>query len=41
MGMNVAGIPDEHNPYGFWMVTGMSIVGALIVWIVLRLRIKL
>jgi Mg2+ and Co2+ transporter CorA len=36
LGMNVAGIPDQHNPYGFWLVTGLSIFISMLVWLLLR-----
>jgi Mg2+ and Co2+ transporter CorA len=36
LGMNVAGIPDQHNPYGFWFVTGLSILISILVWLFLR-----
>jgi zinc transporter len=36
--MNVAGIPDEHNPWAFWVVTGLLILIALLAWRVLRQR---
>jgi zinc transporter len=32
LGMNVGGIPDEHNPLGFWLVTGLSILIAVAAW---------
>jgi len=38
LGMNVAGIPDEHNPWAFWVVTGLLILIALLAWRVLRQR---
>ncbi len=38
LGMNVAGIPEEHNPHAFWIVSGVSILGALLAWLVLRQR---
>jgi zinc transporter len=40
LGMNVAGIPDQHNPLGFWLVTGLSLVISLLAWLVLRLRMQ-
>jgi hypothetical protein len=36
LGMNVGGIPDEHNPLGFWLVTGLSILIAVVAWSWLR-----
>ncbi len=36
LGMNVGGIPDEHNPFGFWLVTGLSIVISVVAWHWLR-----
>ena len=36
LGMNVGGIPEEHNPLGFWLVTGMSIVISVVAWLWLR-----
>jgi zinc transporter len=36
LGMNVGGIPDEHNPLGFWLVTGLSIVISVLAWRWLR-----
>jgi len=36
LGMNVGGIPDEHNPLGFWLVTGLSIVISVVAWHWLR-----
>lgn len=38
LGMNVAGIPDEHDPWGFWFVTSLSLLVALLAWLVLRRR---
>ena len=40
LGMNVAGIPEEHNPHAFWVVTGVSMLGAAITWMLLRRRIR-
>ena len=40
LGMNVAGIPEEHNPWGFWVVCGLSIVFALLAWVLLRRRMR-
>ncbi|EIC20769.1 CorA family divalent cation transporter [Thiorhodovibrio frisius] len=39
LGMNVAGIPDQHNPFGFWTVTGLSVLVALLAWVLLRREI--
>jgi len=36
LGMNVGGIPEEHNPLGFWLVTGLSIIIAVVAWRWLR-----
>jgi Mg2+ and Co2+ transporter CorA len=36
LGMNVAGIPDQHNPYGFWLVTAMSVIISMLAWLLLR-----
>ena len=36
LGMNVAGVPDQHNPYGFWLVTGLSIIISMLAWLLLR-----
>jgi len=38
LGMNVAGIPDEHNPWAFWVVTISLVVAALLVWVLLQRR---
>lgn len=40
LGMNVAGIPDSHDPWGFWIVTGLSIPVALLAWLLLRRRMR-
>lgn len=40
LGMNVAGIPEEHNPYGFWVVTGVGLIAAAVTWILLRRRMR-
>ncbi len=40
LGMNVAGIPEEHNPWGFWIVSGLSILIALLAWVILRRRLR-
>jgi zinc transporter len=40
LGMNVAGIPSAHNPMGFWVVTGLLVVFASVVWGVLHRRMK-
>jgi zinc transporter len=36
LGMNVAGIPDQHNPYGFWLVTGLSVILSMLAWLLLH-----
>ena len=38
LGMNVAGIPDAHNPWGFWVVCAASLVLAGLAWRVLHRR---
>lgn len=38
LGMNVSGIPEEHNPWAFWVVTGSLIIVALLAWLALRQR---
>ena len=40
LGMNVAGIPEEHDPWGFWIVSGLSILFALLAWVILRRRLR-
>lgn len=40
LGMNVAGIPEEHNPFGFWLVSGLSLVVAGLLWVLLRRRMR-
>jgi len=40
LGMNVAGIPEEHDPWGFWIVSGLSILIALLAWVILRRRLR-
>jgi len=40
LGMNVAGIPEEHNPWGFWIVSALSILIALLAWVILRRRLR-
>ncbi len=40
LGMNVAGIPEEHNPWGFWIVSGLSVLMALLAWAILRRRMR-
>lgn len=40
LGMNVAGIPDQHSPYGFWLVTGLSVIISLLAWLLLRRRMQ-
>jgi len=36
LGMNVSGIPDSHNPWGFWIVCSFLIVLAIGGWVLLR-----
>jgi zinc transporter len=36
LGMNVAGIPESHSPWGFWIVVGALIVLAIGSWVWLR-----
>ena len=38
LGMNVAGIPDEHNPLGFIIVCTAMVLIAIGSWILLRWR---
>ncbi len=38
LGMNVAGMPDKHNPAGFWIVCVSLVVIAVFSWLVLRWR---
>jgi zinc transporter len=40
LGMNVAGIPAAHNPWGFWTVCIVSIVTANVAWLMLYRRIS-
>ena len=40
LGMNVGGIPDTHNPWGFWGVTMGMLLLAVGLWIYLYRRIK-
>ena len=40
LGMNVAGIPAAHNPWGFWTVCIVSIVTANVAWFVLYRRMS-
>ena len=40
LGMNVAGIPAAHNPWGFWVVCIISIVTANVAWFVLYRRMS-
>jgi zinc transporter len=40
LGMNVAGIPAEHNPLSVWVVTIALVVLALLAWLVLRWRMR-
>ena len=32
LGMNVSGIPEEHTPWGFWIVVGTLVVVAIASW---------
>ena len=36
LGMNVAGIPEEHAPWGFWIVVGILVLLAIGSWAWLR-----
>lgn len=36
LGMNVSGIPESHDPWGFWLVVGILVVLALSAWGILR-----
>jgi zinc transporter len=38
LGMNVAGIPDTHNPQGFVIVCTVMVLIAMGSWILLRWR---
>ncbi len=38
LGMNVAGIPDQHNPWGFVIVCAVMIVIAVVFWLFLTRR---
>jgi zinc transporter len=38
LGINVAGIPDSHNPYGFWAVCGFLIAVAVGAIVLIRWR---
>lgn len=40
LGMNVAGIPNAHNPMGFWVVTVLLTLFAAVGWGVLHRRMK-
>lgn len=40
LGMNVAGIPDAHNPWAFWAVCIASIVIAIVAWWILHWRMR-
>lgn len=40
LGMNVAGIPDEHNPWAFWIVSGVCLVLAVVIWVLLQRRMR-
>jgi len=36
LGMNVAGIPADHNPTGFWFVSGLLLGIGILSWSVLN-----
>lgn len=38
LGMNVGGMPEEHNPWGFWLVCVSLMAIAVFSWSVLRWR---
>ena len=40
LGMNVSGIPEAHNPWGFWTICIISIVIANIAWLMLHRRMS-
>ncbi|EGU33000.1 Mg2+ transporter protein, CorA family protein [Vibrio sp. N418] len=40
LGMNVGGIPDTHNPWGFWAITAGMLLLAITLWITLYRRLK-
>lgn len=40
LGMNVGGIPDTHNPWGFWGITAAMLFLAISLWITLYRRLK-
>jgi zinc transporter len=41
LGMNVSGIPESHDPNGFWIVNGVLIALALCAWGLLRWKKRL
>jgi zinc transporter len=38
LGINVGGIPESHNPWGFWTVCIVLTVFAVISWVIIRWR---
>jgi zinc transporter len=36
-GINVGGMPGTDSPYAFWIVSGMSLILATVLWILIRL----
>jgi len=40
LGMNVGGIPDQHSPLGFWLVTAVSVIISLVAWRLLRRQME-
>jgi zinc transporter len=38
LGINIAGIPEAHNPWGFWVVCIVLTVLAAVSWVILRRR---
>lgn len=40
LGMNVSGIPDTHNPWAFWSITGTLLLLAVGLWIVLYWQMR-
>ena len=35
LGMNVAGIPEDHDPFGFWLVSGLLLAIGFLSWSIL------
>jgi zinc transporter len=36
LGMNVSGIPESHDPWGFWIVVGVLVAVAVFAWVLMR-----